>query len=154
MIFRFWLASLTMSILAAAIFAQSPASNSSSPMVTSTRPSPSPAAAPTAEDLINSLGQADLQAVITLLKSNFTNPDAVTDTELTRATVQGLIARLPHGIMLLPGKESKPPDASTQLYSETLGGHIGYVRFGSLTTANLQALDKALSSFTGKKWTR
>jgi len=140
-----------MSILAAAIFAQSPASNSSSPMVTSARPSPSPAAAPTAEDLINSLGQADLQAVITLLKSNFTNPDAVTDTELTRATVQGLIARLPHGIMLLPGKESKPPDASSQLYSETLGGHIGYVRFGSLTTANLQALDKALSSFAGKK---
>jgi hypothetical protein len=140
-----------MSIVAASIFPQLPAPTSSSPVVTSARPSPSASGAPTAEDLINSLGQADLQAIITLLKSNFTNPDAITDTELGRATVQGLIARLSHGIMLLPGKESKPPEASSPLYSETLGGHIGYVRFGSLTSANLQVLDKALSGFTSKK---
>jgi len=93
----------------------------------------------------------DLQAVITLLKSNFTNPDAITDAELTRATVQGLITRLPHGIMLLPGKESNPPEAPSPFYSEILGGHIGYLRVGAVDSANLQALDKALSSFTGKK---
>jgi len=93
----------------------------------------------------------DLQAVITLLKSNFTNPDAITDAELTRATVQGLITRLPHGIMLLPGKESNPPEAPSPFYSEILGGHIGYLRVGAVDSANLRALDKALSSFTGKK---
>ena len=38
------------------------------------------------QELVDSLGPADLQAVITLLKSNFTNPDAITDTELNRAT--------------------------------------------------------------------
>ena len=140
-----------MSILATSSFAQSPAPISSSPVVTRAWPSPSPSATPTTEDLINSLGQVDLQAVITLLKSNFTNPDAITDAELTRATVQGLITRLPHGIMLLPGKESKPPEAPSPFYSEILGGHIGYLRVGALDSANLQALDKALSSFTGKK---
>src|SRR5437867_7789420 len=77
-----------MSILATSSFAQSPAPISSSPVVTRAWPSPSPSATPTTEDLINSLGQVDLQAVITLLKSNFTNPDAITDAELTRATVQ------------------------------------------------------------------
>src|SRR5215831_15617325 len=66
--------------------------------------SPSPSGSPTTEDLVNSLGPGDLQAVITLLKTNFTNPDAITDTELNRATVEGLVMRLPRGVMLLPQK--------------------------------------------------
>jgi len=140
-----------MLVLAASTSAQSPTPISFSPVVTGAQPSPSPSATPTTEDLINSLGQTDLQAVMTLLKGNFTNPDAITDPELTRATVQGLIARLPRGIMLLPAKESKPPEAPIPFYGEILGGHVGYVRLGSLNTANLQALDKALSNFTGKK---
>jgi hypothetical protein len=43
-----------------------------------------------------------LQAVITLLKSNFTNPDTVS--ELSRATVEGLMVRLPRGVILVPGR--------------------------------------------------
>src|SRR5438876_7092855 len=113
--------------------------------------SPSPSSSPTTEDLVNSLGQADLQAVVTLLKANFTDPDAITDTELTRATVQGLIVRLPRGVMLLPGKESAPAVPPSAFYGETIAGHIGYVRLGSLNSANLQALDKSLSAFAAKK---
>src|SRR2546430_17042403 len=71
-------------------------------------PSASPSVTPTTEDLVNSLGPADLQAVITLLKSNFVDPDAITDTELNRATVEGLMVRLPRGGMLLPGKDKSP----------------------------------------------
>jgi Peptidase family S41 len=112
--------------------------------------SPSPSGNPTTEDLVNSLGPADLQAVITLLKTNFTNPDAITDTELNRATVEGLIVRLPRGVTLLPAKENAPAEAPSALYSEIIGGHIGYVRFGSLNAANLQALDKSLANFAGK----
>ncbi len=103
------------------------------------------------QELVDSLGPADLQAVITLLKSNFTNPDAITDTELNRATVEGLMIRLPHGVVLLPNKESAPMEAPSALYSEVLGGHIGYLRLGSLNSANLQAMDKSLSNFAGKK---
>ena len=103
------------------------------------------------EDVINSLGPTDLQAAITLLKSNFVDPDAITDTELNRATVEGLITRLPRGVMLLPGKENVPAVPQNALYSEIIAGHTGYVRVGSLTGANLQAMDKALSAFTGKK---
>ena len=103
------------------------------------------------QELVDSLGPADLQAVITLLKSNFTNPDAITDTELNRATVEGLMIRLPHGVVLLPNKESAPMEAPSALYSEVLGGHIGYLRLGSLNSVNLQAMDKSLSNFAGKK---
>jgi hypothetical protein len=102
------------------------------------------------EDLVNSLGQADLQAITTLLKTNFANPDAITDTELNRATVEGLVVRLPHGVMLLPAKETAPAEAPSIFYSEIIGGHIGYVRVGSLNAANLQALDKSLSNFAVK----
>jgi hypothetical protein len=112
--------------------------------------SPSPSGSPTTEDLVNSLGPPDLQAVITLLKSNFTNPDAITDTELNRATVEGLIMRLPRGVMLLPAKENAPAEAPTVFYNEIIGGHIGYVRVGSLTAANLQALDKSVANFAAK----
>src|SRR6266508_4795464 len=112
--------------------------------------SPSPSGSPTTEDLVNSLGPPDLQAVITLLKGNFTNPDEITDTELNRATVEGLMMRLPRGVMLLPGKENAPAEAPTVFYSEIIGGHIGYVRVGSLNAANLQALDKSIANFAAK----
>src|SRR5438046_1541794 len=109
--------------------------------------SPSPSSSPTTEDLVNSLGPADLQAVVTLLKASFTDPDAITDTELNRATVEGLIMRLPRGVMLLPARENAPPETPTVFYSEIIGGHVGYVRVGSLNAANLQTLDKSVANF-------
>jgi hypothetical protein len=152
---RFLLAHFTVSILAANLFAQSLASSAppNSPIASksSATSSPSPSATPTAADLINSLGAADLQAAITLLKSNFTNSDAITETELNRATVQGLMTRLPNGVKLLPNPESSQPEAQNPLYSEILDGHIGYLRLGSLNNADLQTMDKSLSNFTGKK---
>ena len=103
------------------------------------------------EELVDSLGPADLQAFITLLKANFTDPDTITDTELSRATVEGLLVRLPRGITLLAGKENVSAAAPGAFYSELIAGRTGYVRLGSLNNANLQALDKALSGFAAKK---
>jgi len=156
---RFLLATLAISILGANLLAQSPAPASLAPTLPAkpassppaAAPLPSPARKPTARQLVDSLGPADLQAVITLLKSNFTNPDAIGDTELNRATVEGLMARLPRGMMLLPSKESAPPEAPSAFYSEVLEDHIGYVRLGSLNSANLQAMDKSLGNFASKK---
>src|SRR5438552_2246143 len=151
---RFLLATWMTSMLAARLFAQSSTPAPSVPQTASkfpAVPSPSPSAKPTTEQLVNSLSSADLQAVITLLKSNFTNPDAITDTELDRAPIQGLMVRLPHGVMLLPNRESAFMEGPSAFYSEILGGHIGYLRLGSLNSANLQALDKSLSSFAAKK---
>jgi hypothetical protein len=111
----------------------------------------SPSIAPTTEEVVNSLGPADLQAAITLLKSNFVNPDAITDTELSRATVEGLAVRLPRGVMLLPSKENAQALPASVFYSEIIAGHIAYVRLGSFNSANLQALDKSLSTFAPKK---
>ena len=158
---RFFQATFAISIFAVNLGAQSPAPTSPAlspsgrlPQAESKSPAlpaASPSATPITEDLVNSLGPADLQAVITLLKGNFTNSDAITDIELNRATVEGLLVRLPRGVILLSGKENVPSAASSGFYSEVIAGSIGYVRLGSLNSANLQALDKSLSNFGGKK---
>ena len=161
MIFRFFQAPLAIFIFVANLAAQSPTlrtpvqtpsgmppqAASKSPAL----PGASPSSTPATEDLVNSLGPADLQAVITLLKSNFTDSDAITDTELNRATVEGLMVRLPRGVMLLPGKENAAAVPASAFYSEVLAGHVGYVRLASLNSANLQTLDKSLSAFAAKK---
>jgi peptidase S41-like protein len=158
---RFLQAAFAISLFVVNLSAQSPAPTfpSSSPpgKVPQTQskspvtPASAPSATPTTEDLVNALGPADLQAVITLLKSNFTNPDAITDTELNRATVEGLLVRLPRGVMLLPGKGNPSAGSPSVFYSEVIAAMIGYLRLGSLNTANLQALDKSLAAFGGKK---
>ena len=114
-------------------------------------PTPSPSATPTTEQVINSLGQADLQAAISLLKANFTNPDAITDTELNRAMLTGLLVRVPGGLMLLPSREAATAEGGGPFYSEIFEGHLGYVRLGELNSANLKELDKKLQEFAQKK---
>jgi hypothetical protein len=150
---RFLLATFLIAVLGANLAAQSPAPTSVAQTgpKSPAQPTPSPSATPTVEELVDSLGPADLQAFITLLKANFTDPDAITDTELSRATVEGLLVRLPRGITLLVAKETVPAAAPAAFYSELIAGRTGYVRLGTLNNANLQALDKALSGFAAKK---
>jgi hypothetical protein len=158
---RFLLATLAISIFGATLLAQSPPPASPvpsqpvrPPSVASSppaAPSPSPARKPTTRQLVDSLSPGDLQTVTTLLKSNFTNPDAITDTELSRATIEGLMVRLPRGLILLPSKESAPVEMPSAFYNEVLEGHIGYLRLGSLNGANLQDMDKSLGNFAAKK---
>src|SRR4029453_5231283 len=149
---RFLLPTFLISILGANLAAQSPVPTST-PQTgpkSPAQPSSSPSASPTVEELVDSLGPADLQAFITLLKANFTDPEAITDTELSRATVEGLLVRLPRGITLLASKENVPATPGA-FYNEVIAGSTGYVRLGTLNNASLQALDKALSGFAAKK---
>jgi hypothetical protein len=150
MSFRFISAIGIAVFILASAFAQSPApSRSPSPSPTKSAAKASPSPTPSTEDLVNSLNSADLQAAITLLKNNFTNSDAITETELNRATLEGLLVRMNHGLALLPDRPGPP--AESPFYSEILEGHIGYLRIGSLTSGNLQAMDKKLAEFATKK---
>ena len=110
-------------------------------------PSPSPTASP----LIDSLQPADLQQVISILKNNFINPAALNEMELNRATLQGLMIRLGHGVVLLPNSAAAQMETGRPFFSELLAGHIGYLRLGALTVGNLQAMDGALKAFATQK---
>ena len=115
---------------------------------------PSPSAQPSASAepkvTVDSLGPAEMEETIRTLKSNFVDPNALKDQEINRATLQGLLARLHGGAILLPAKTTTA-ESPAPFYSEVLGNHIGYVRVGALSPDNLGALDKALLDFAAKK---
>src|SRR3979490_1110349 len=52
-------------------------------------------------------------------------------------------------ILLLPGSTTTLPESP--FYAEVIDSHVGYLRLGSLTNGNLQAMDKKLGEFAGKK---
>lgn len=142
-------------IFALQVYSQTPAPSApptaASAAANAKSPSPAPSAIPTTEQMINSLGEADLQSALSLLKSNFTNPDAITEPELNRATLTGLLVRMPGGLMLLPNREIAPSAPAPPFYSEIFEGHIGYLRLGDLNGTNLKELDKKLQEFGQKK---
>lgn len=142
-------------LVALQLHGQTPAPSAPPTAVGSAAPAKAPASSssttPTTEQVINSLGEADLQAALSALKSNFTSPDAITDTELNRATLTGLLVRMPGGLMLLPNKEGGLTETAPPFYSEIFEGHLGYMRLGDLNAANLKELDKKLQEFSQKK---
>jgi hypothetical protein len=116
------------------------------------KPTASPTPSPTTAALLNAMDSAEVQQAIGLLKNNFINPAALNEVELNRATLEGLMARLGHGVMLLPaGKSPDLVSAGNAPYSEVLDNHIGYLRLGELSADNLRAMDGALKTFAGKK---
>jgi hypothetical protein len=101
--------------------------------------------------LIDSLAPAEIDEAIRLLKSNFIDPNALKDQEISRATLEGLLKRLQGGAILLPANGNGSPNPAAPFYSEVLNNHIGYLRIGSLTNDNLRELDKALANFAAKR---
>jgi hypothetical protein len=114
-------------------------------------PSPAPSATPDAKQLINSLSPSEIDEAVRLLKANFINPNALKDQEISRATLEGLIARLHGGVTILPPKNSASTETPVPFYSDVLENHIGYLRLGSLTADNLRELDRKLADFSKQK---
>jgi Periplasmic protease len=116
---------------------------------------PSPATHPERsvppKGLIDTLSQSEIDEAIRLLKSNFIDPNALKDQQISRATLEGLLTRLNGGVLLLPANANAVASTVTPFYPEILSNHIGYARIGSLRSDNLDALDKALANFAAKK---
>ncbi|HEY3662805.1 MAG TPA: S41 family peptidase [Chthoniobacterales bacterium] len=106
-------------------------------------PSPSPSE-------IGQLSPADLQRAIPLMREHYVNPEALNETELQRATLEGVIDRLGRRVRLLPAKTG-PAATPAPFYREIIDGHIGYLRPGDLSRPQLQELDTTLRGFAGKK---
>lgn len=115
-------------------------------------PSPSPTATPSPApvSLLDGLTAADLDKAIAAIRHQYLNPTALSETEIQRATLAGLLDRLGSGAMLLPARAAAAPSPAP-FYREIVGGHIGYLRPGELSQSQLQELDTTLRSFPGKK---
>ena len=134
--------------------AQPPAKGSPAPPPAATatpQSSPSPTPTPTTRSLVDSMDSADLKEAIQLLKNNYIKPDALNETELSRAAFEGILTRLGRGVVLLSNASAEPAEAAAPFYGEVLEGHIGYLRLGALSRANLDSLDANLQTFPAKK---
>ena len=110
---------------------------------------PAPAQDSTLRESVDALSDADLKDVLRLLRENFIKPDALSEAELSRATIQGLIQRLAPGASLRPAPVENAGETSP-FKSEILAANAGYLRLGSLNAENLAALDGALHDFNAK----
>src|SRR5688500_11950816 len=134
--------------------AQSPAKPSASPTAApSATPQASPTVTPTpsTRTLIDSMDSADLKEAIQLLKNNYIKPEALNETELSRAAFEGILTRLGRGVVLLSDASAEPAEPAAPFYGEVLDGHVAYLRLGALNKPNLDALDANLQTFAAKK---
>ena len=131
---------------AAELHAQAPAKSSPAPTI-----APEPSATPTTRALIDSMDSADLKEAIQLLKNNYIKPEALSETELSRAAFEGILTRLGRGVVLLSSANAESSEPAAPGYAEILDGHVGYLRLGVLNKANLEALDSNLQDLAGKK---
>ena len=104
---------------------------------------------PTRRSAVDSLTEADLDQLITLLKENYIDPGALSDSELKRATVEGVLNRLGPGAAILDAPAAAGSGVSP-FRAEILDNRIGYIRLGATTAGNVGELDAALKKFTEK----
>lgn len=132
------------------LFAQSPAKPGGASATPGPLATPQTAPAPTAKSLVDAMDSADLKEAIQLLKNNYIKPEALNETELNRATFEGILVRLGHGVVLLPDSAAAA-ETAVPFFAEILEGHIGYLRLGALNQPNLDALDSNLKTFAANK---
>jgi hypothetical protein len=108
-----------------------------------------PGPALTMRAAVDALNDAELDQVISLLKENYIHPDALSDAEMKRATVQGILDRIAPGASLAEAPAAGGSSPSP-FRSEILDNRIGYARLGATTENNVAELDAALQKFAEK----
>ena len=94
----------------------------------------------------DSVGEGELRQIVDILRDNYVHPEALGETALARAGLQGLLDRLGAGARIFSGGKIAEL-RSGQFHPENIGG-VGYLRLGALTIENIAALDGALDGFT------
>ena len=138
-----------------------PLSPSPSPSPTAAAATPAPSAkpaetkapaekspAPGTGSVIDSLSPTEVNEAISRIKANYVNPASLSDQELDRATLQGLIDRLSPGAAIF--SQAPEPPAASPFHTEIIGDKIGYIRLGSIAKGNIGEMDSALQNFHDK----
>src|SRR6516165_6825424 len=101
-------------------------------------------------DLVNHLNQTGLQQVIEQLRSNYVDPNALTNQGINEATVEGLISKLGPGATIETKADSEKVLPNRPFKSDLIEKQFGYVRLGSLAARDLAQLDGALTDLRAK----
>lgn len=98
------------------------------------------------------LTAAEVNQVITQIKANYFRPGELSQDELQKALLAGILTRISPGASLVSTDQPGIP-ASQPFKMEILKDTVGYLRLGSISNANLAELDTALKSFEGRSIT-
>jgi C-terminal processing protease CtpA/Prc len=96
---------------------------------------------------VDALPPGDVAKAIAAVKESYVRPQALSDVEMERATLQGLLDRLAPEVSLVTGTTSA--EAASAFYSEDYRG-TGYLRLGELTAENVSKAGQALKDWNGK----
>jgi hypothetical protein len=97
---------------------------------------------------VDGLTPDDVAKAVSALKQTFVRPEALSDAEMARATLQGLLDRLAPEASLLSG--TADAGAASPFYTEAFEGKTGYLRPGKLTEENIAKARQALKDWSGK----
>jgi len=97
--------------------------------------------------LVDQLGPAQLQEILSQLRTNYVDPTAVNTQALDQAALIELLSKLGPGVRLRLRTELEKPTTARPFRSEILNDHFGYIRCGTLNQNTLVKLDDALGTF-------
>ena len=96
---------------------------------------------------VDALSPDDVAKAVAALKSGFVRPEALSDSEMARATLQGLLDRLAPAAGLITSTTAPKP---APFYSEIYNGTTGYLRLGELTGDNVSKARGALKGWSAQ----
>ena len=97
----------------------------------------------------DAVGEGELRQIVDILRDNYVHPDALNDTALARAGLQGMLDRLGAGARIFTGGKMAE-QRNGRFRSEIITPGVGYLRLGALTVENIAALDGALDGFAAQ----
>lgn len=102
-------------------------------------------------ELIDTLDQSSLQESFRLLTKDYIHHEQLDPLAINRAALQGMLSRLDFGAMLLTEKQKSERNSPFHFHDTLLAPQIAYIRFGKFNKTEVEALDKALKTFTSNK---
>ena len=89
----------------------------------------------------------DVEKALRTLTEGFFDSSKVSDNELKRATLEGLVKRLSPGAAIASASSKCAPRTPIPFLAEILDSHIAYMRLGALNKDTLAQFDAALAGF-------
>jgi len=100
---------------------------------------------------VDGLTPEDVAKAVSAIKENYVRPGSLSDVEMERATLQGLLDRLAPAVSLVIRSGSgAEAETASPFYSEAYDANTGYLRVGKLTGENVEKTAEMLKAWKGK----
>lgn len=99
-------------------------------------------------NLIDTLNQSSLQEAFRLLTTDYINHNNLSELEINRAALQGILRRLDFDAMLLTEEQLSNRDSPFEYHQAIITDDTAYIRFGKFNEKCVAQLDRSLTEFS------